>query len=87
MLDSLQKVKVGNDQEMAQSERNFHSTNQVRKTTLTIRYVCYENIVRNYFNYFPIGGHSVTNIKTDIICKQHITLKHKTIRTATEVSP
>ena len=34
------KVKVGNDQEMAQSEINFHSKNlRWEKTKLTIRYL------------------------------------------------
>ena len=36
------KVKVGNDQEKAQSERDFHSKNRWKK--ITIRYVYYENI-------------------------------------------
>ena len=31
-------VQVGNDQEMAQSERKTHSKNEVGKTKLTIKY-------------------------------------------------
>ena len=33
----IKKVKVGNDQEMAQSERNSHSKNRGGKSKLTIR--------------------------------------------------
>ena len=39
------KVKVGNDQEMAQSERNFHSKNQGGKDKPTFRYLYEENIL------------------------------------------
>ena len=39
------KVKVGNDQEKTQSERNSHSTNLgVGKTKMTFRYLYQENI-------------------------------------------
>ena len=37
-------VKVGNDQEKAQSERNSHSKNRGGKTTLAIRYLYLENL-------------------------------------------
>ena len=33
------KIKVGNGQEMAQSEKNSHSKTEVGKTKLTIRYL------------------------------------------------
>ena len=38
-----QKVNVGNDQEIAQSETNFHSQNRGGKTKLTTRicFLCY----------------------------------------------
>ena len=39
------KVQVGNDQEMAQSEKDFHSKNRDgKKTKLTIKYLYHENI-------------------------------------------
>ena len=38
MYNAEMKVKVGNGQEMVQSERNSHFKNQVGKTKLTIRY-------------------------------------------------
>ena len=38
------KVKVSNDQDMPQSERNSHCKNEVGKTKLTIRYIYKENI-------------------------------------------
>ena len=38
------KVKVGNDQEKAQSERDSHSKTKMGKTKLTIRYLPNENI-------------------------------------------
>ena len=34
------KVKVDNDQEMTQSERNSHSKNRDGKPKLTARYLC-----------------------------------------------
>ena len=40
MVDNFAKVKVGNDQEMTQSERNSHSKNEGgKKTELTIKYL------------------------------------------------
>ena len=45
LSDTWKKVKVGNDQEMAQSERNSHSTNRgVGKNRMTFRYLYQENI-------------------------------------------
>ena len=39
------KIQAGNDQEMAQSERNSHSINrEVGKTKMTLRYLYQENI-------------------------------------------
>ena len=36
----IKKVQVGNDQEMAQSERNSHSINRVvGKAKMTLRYI------------------------------------------------
>ena len=43
-LVTHQKVDVGNDQEKAQSEKDFHSENRGGKNKLTIRYLYYENI-------------------------------------------
>ena len=40
-----QKVQIGNDQEMAQSERNSHSINRgVGKTKMTLGYLYHENM-------------------------------------------
>ena len=39
MFTALKKVKVGNDQEKAQSERNSRSINRGGKNELTIRYL------------------------------------------------
>ena len=47
VLAFYQKVQVGNDQEMAQSERNFHPLYKPRggkKTKITLRYLYQENI-------------------------------------------
>ena len=44
-------IKVGNDQEVAQSEGNSHSKNRGGKN---------KHIVSRVRSYFPIGGHSVT---------------------------
>ena len=52
-----QKVNVGNDQEMAQSETNSHSKNRGGKTKLTIRE---QHIVSLVSSYIPKGGHAVT---------------------------
>ena len=39
------KVQIGNDQEMAQSERNSHSINRgVEKTKMTLKYLYHENM-------------------------------------------
>ena len=38
------KVNVGNNQEMAQSERNFNSKNRCGKTKLITRHIYKENI-------------------------------------------
>ena len=39
-IAAFKEIKVGNDQEMAQSERNFHSKKRGgEKTKLTIRYL------------------------------------------------
>ena len=47
-------VKVGNDQEKAQSERNSHSKNRGGKTTLAISYLYLENLsVRRIVYTFP----------------------------------
>ena len=41
----MKKVQVSNDQEMAQLERNSHSTNRGWETTkMTFRYLYQENI-------------------------------------------
>ena len=58
---TLKKVQVGNDQENAQSVRNFHSKNRDGKNyidnwVLILR----KHIVSRVSGYFPIGGHSVT---------------------------
>ena len=51
------QVHVGNDQEMAQSERNSQSKNRgVGKKVL----IPGKHIVSRVSSYFPIGGHSVT---------------------------
>ena len=39
------KAKVGNDQEMAQSERNSHSKNRGGKDKPTLRFLYEENIL------------------------------------------
>ena len=39
------KVQIGNDQEMTQSERNYHSINRgVGKTKMTLKYLYHENM-------------------------------------------
>ena len=38
------EVKLGNDKEMAQSERDSHSINQMGKTKLTVTYLYEENM-------------------------------------------
>ena len=44
-FSNLKKLKVGKDQEKAQSEKDSHSKNQGgKKTKLTIRYLYHENI-------------------------------------------
>ena len=56
------KVKVGNDQEISQSERNSYTKNR-GKNKLTIMYIeliLRKLIVSRVSSYFPIGGHSVT---------------------------
>ena len=41
----MKRVQVGNDQEMAQSERNSHSTTRgVGKNKMTLRYLYQVNI-------------------------------------------
>ena len=41
-----EKVRIGNNQEMAQSERNSHSINRgVGKTKMTLRYLYHENML------------------------------------------
>ena len=41
-----EKVQIGNNQEMAQSERNSHSINRgVGKTKMTLRYLYHENML------------------------------------------
>ena len=43
--DVYKKVKVDNDQELAQSERNYHSKNrELEKTEMAFRYLYQENI-------------------------------------------
>ena len=40
------KIQIGNNQEMAQSERNSHSINRgVGKTKMTLRYLYHENML------------------------------------------
>ena len=59
--NASKKVQVGNDQEMAQSERNSHSINRgVGKTKMTLGYLYQENIVSRVSSYSPLGGLSVT---------------------------
>ena len=57
---TFEKVKVGNDQEMARSERNFHSKNPGGKKNLINNQVLIlrKHIVRRMSSFFPIGGHS-----------------------------
>ena len=56
----LRKVQVGNDQEMAQSKRNFHSINRgMVKTKMTQVLIPRKYIVNRVSSYSPIGGHSV----------------------------
>ena len=53
----LKKVQIGNDQEMAQSERNSHSINRGlgKKTKMTLKYLyCNERPSRATAN--PVGG-------------------------------
>ena len=41
-----EKVQIGNNQEMAHSERNSHSINRgVGKTKMTLRYLYHENML------------------------------------------
>ena len=42
--DHSKKVRVGNDQVKAQSEKDSHSKNRDGKKKLTIRYLYHENI-------------------------------------------
>ena len=56
-----EKIQVGNDQEMAQSERKGWE-----KTKMTLRYLYQENIVSRVSSYFPTGGHSVTRTELKI---------------------
>ena len=44
IFHNYKEIKVGNDQEMALSQRNFHSKNRAGKNKLTIRYLYLENI-------------------------------------------
>ena len=63
LYNLFKKVQEGNDQEMAQSERNSHSTNRgVGKTKMTLSYLYQKHIVSRVSSYSPIGGHSVTRI-------------------------
>ena len=52
-----EKVTVGNDHEMAQSERKSHYV-YVDNTKLTIRYLYKGNIVCRLSSYFQIGCYS-----------------------------
>ena len=72
---------VGNDQEMAQSERNSKSTNRGGGgTKMTLRYLYQENTQLPELNYKYENVHKVQTA-------QNSTPKHKTIRTTTEVLP
>ena len=64
MTDSFnccyEKVKVGNDKEMARSERNSYSKNRYGEKFIIIRYLLRKHIVSRVSSFFPIGAHSVT---------------------------
>ena len=62
------KIKAGNDQEKAQSERNSQSKNRVwKKKTKSINVLL---ILRKHIvSPFPIGGNSVSQTKLKI-CKR-----------------
>ena len=70
---NFQKVQVGNDQEMAQSERNSHSTNRGvgKKTKMTLRYL-YQKLSEQLFpKRRPLSYPNLTkNMKTYIRLKQ-----------------
>ena len=75
------KVKVGNDQEIAQPERNPHSTNRGvrKKTKMTFRYR--QPSEQLFPNKRPLTYPNLTeNMKTYIRLKQHknSTPKHRT---------
>ena len=55
------KVQAGNDQEMAQSDRNFHSINRGMGKIINETWVLIprKHIVSRVSSYSPIGGHSV----------------------------
>ena len=54
-VHAMYRVKVGNDQEMAHSERNSHSQNRsVDNQALILRE---QHIVSRVSSYFPIGGY------------------------------
>ena len=90
----MKKVQIGNDQEMAQSERNSHSINRgVGKSKMTLTYVYHEKCRKPSEQLFPNRRplsypNRTKNMKTYIRLKQYKnwTTKHNTIRTTTEVS-
>ena len=75
MKDSLtiKKVKVGNAQKKAQSERNSHSKNRGGEKNDIYVLILRKHFVSRVSSYFPIGGQSDlnTNMKTYIRFKQH----------------
>ena len=83
---SLNEVQVGNDQEMAQSERNFHSKNRVgSKIKMTIRYLYLENI-RGESKMFvdfvnKIKRIDAISLKLPYVCDQFHTNKHRKFQT------
>ena len=57
-----EKVHVGNDQEMVQSERSPHSKPGGGKRIDNHVLILREHIFSQVDSYFPIGGHSVPGI-------------------------
>ena len=81
------KVKIGNNQEIAQSERSSHSKirggkNKAKNQALILRKHIASRVNSYFLNKWP---HSHPNLtKNEII---HVTPRHKTIITTTKVSP
>ena len=69
--DSDEKVQLGNDQKMAQSERKSHSKNKLKIGTYTKKK--YRKPSEHLFpNRRPLNyPHLTKNMKTHIRCEQH----------------